>query len=579
MNEFLRLCALMRPQLGWMLLGALVSLLSLLANISLLAVSGWFLTIMAMAGLTGASINYFTPGAIVRFLAIVRTVGKYAERLVTHQATFKVIAHLRVHFYRQLEPLIPYHQLQLRSGDLMSRMQQDIDHIDNFYLRILLPLTLALISVPLVCSAVAYFSPLLALWVAAALLLLGLGIPFLSYLWCKRSAVQQVALTATLKLQLVDSVSAIKEVLVYQLTGSYQQQINRVSQELYQVELALHRRQTLFESMSFILINMMVLISLLITVPLAQQGHLAPEYIASLALLILVCVETVLALPLAMQLLPATLASARRLFEIMDKSVPQESEHPEGSAVENAVLGEVAFKRVSFSYPDAKEPVLKNINLSLQPGEKVAIIGASGAGKSTLVNLLMGFWPIEQGQLTIAGVPIAKIKAQELRQYTALMSQSGHVFKSTIADNLRLAQPNMTETQMHSALDSAGLKAWIASLPDGVNTWLGETGSGLSGGQKQRLMLAQALLRESHVLVLDEPTKGLDPLTEQSIVNKLSLHLARTQQSLIMITHKPVMLQQMDNIVVMEQGHIVAQGKHGDLLDSCAYYQDLLDYF
>ncbi|MFO6425250.1 thiol reductant ABC exporter subunit CydC [Motilimonas sp. KMU-193] len=573
MTNIVRLLRLMKPQLGVMTLGALLSLVALLANISLLAVSGWFLTIMAMAGLTGASINYFTPGAVVRFLAIVRTAGRYAERLVTHEATFRILAQLRYYFYQKLLPLLPYYQVQFQSADLLTRMQQDIDNLDNFYLRILLPFTVAIVSVPLVCAGVAYFSVTLALVLAGVLLILGIGLPYVTYRVSVAQAQQKLAVNNQLQLSLVDGIFALRELIMYQVTPKYTEHVLGLSQRLLNIEVALQRYRSLANSANFLLVNALVIFSFIILIPQVEQGHLASEYIASLALLMLVSVETVMALPLACQLLPNTLASAARLFEIVDKP------RPEFAGIEKVTKGEIVFSQLQFSYPEQTEVALKGISLSIQPGQKVAIIGPSGAGKSTLVNLLMGFWPTPVGQLSIAGTDLNAFDREDLRQHVTLMSQTGHIFNATIADNLRLANPDVTHEQMQRVCEQVGLLDFINSLEQGVDTWLGETGAGLSGGQRQRLQLAQVLLRDGQVLILDEPSKGLDNLSEQQLMAKLFHHLAQSQQTLIMVTHKPVMLAAMDKIVVMEDGQISAMGNHQHLLETCPYYRDLIDYF
>jgi ATP-binding cassette subfamily C protein CydC len=177
MKVFIRLLGILKPQLPLMMVGALLSVITILANISLLAVSGWFITLMAIAGTTGITVNYFTPAAIIRFLAIVRTAGRYAERMLTHRATFNALAHFRHYFYQQLEPLLPYYRIDLRSGDLLARLQQDIDNLDNFYLRVLLPIVVAFISVPIVCYALALYSSVIAWAMLAALLTVAVILP------------------------------------------------------------------------------------------------------------------------------------------------------------------------------------------------------------------------------------------------------------------------------------------------------------------------------------------------------------------------------------------------------------------
>ncbi|SGZ12491.1 thiol reductant ABC exporter subunit CydC [Moritella viscosa] len=587
MNPLVRLMKLLKPQLPLMLLGTLLSIITVMANIGLLAISGWFITIMAIAGLSGVTANYFTPAAIIRFLAIVRTAGRYAERLLTHRATFNTLAALRYYFYTRLEPLLPYYRVNFKSADILARLQQDIDELDNFYLRVLLPALLAICSIPLVGWAVSFISSDLAFVIVGALILVGFVLPIFILLLSKKRAQQQTKLSSELKIELVDGMASMRELLVYQISQQYQKSINRVSENYHRAELQLHRLHALATALTFLAINATVLASLYLLVPLVQTGDLKPEFVASAALLILVCFETVINMPLACQILPKVHDSAARLFEIIDKPIPDLG----GNRL--VTTGPIKFNDLSFTYPDGHDCVLKDIDLTIQQGEKVAIIGASGAGKSTLVNLLMGFWPIPpsnntpssdmvgklQPGITIDDIDLNELNTESLREHVALMSQNSHLFHATIGDNLRLANPKVTESQMRDVCQIVGLIDFIDELENGFSTWLGETGSGLSGGQKQRLCLAQVLLRNAKVLVLDEPTKGLDRHSERTIITNLFEQLEQSRQSLLLITHKPLMLQKMDKIIVMDEGTIVVQGDHKTLMETNDYYRKLLNYF
>ncbi|WP_067042313.1 thiol reductant ABC exporter subunit CydC [Moritella sp. JT01] len=587
MNPLVRLMKLLRPQLPLMLLGTLLSIITVMANIGLLAISGWFITIMALAGLSGVTVNYFTPAAIIRFLAIVRTAGRYAERLLTHRATFNTLAALRYYFYTRLEPLLPYYRVNFKSADILARLQQDIDELDNFYLRVLLPTLVAICSIPLVGWGVSFISSDLAFVIVGALILIGFVLPIFVLLLSKKRAQQQAKLSSELKVELVDGMASMRELLVYQISHQYQKSINRVSESYHRAELHLHRLHALATALTFLAINATVFASLYLLVPLVQTGDLKPEFVASAALLILVCFETVINMPLACQILPKVHNSAARLFEIIDKPIPDLG----GDTL--VTTGPIKFNDLSFTYPDGHDCVLKDIDLTILQGEKVAIIGASGAGKSTLVNLLMGFWPIPQSNntsqsdmvdtltpgITINDVDLNELNTESLREHIALMSQNSHLFHATIGDNLRLANPKVTESQMRDVCQVVGLIDFIDELENGFNTWLGETGSGLSGGQKQRLCLAQVLLRNAKALVLDEPTKGLDRHSERAIITSLFKQLEQSQQSLLLITHKPLMLQKMDKIIVMDEGMIVAQGDHKTLMETNDYYRKLLNYF
>ncbi|OUR60115.1 thiol reductant ABC exporter subunit CydC [Colwellia sp. 39_35_sub15_T18] len=594
MKVFIRLMSLLKPQLPLMLLGALLSVITVVANISLLAVSGWFITLMAIAGTTGITVNYFTPAAIIRFLAIVRTAGRYAERMLTHRATFNALAHLRHYFYQQLEPLLPYYRLDLRSGDLLARLQQDIDNLDNFYLRVLLPMVVALLSVPIVCYALALFSPTIAWLMLTALLIVALVLPLISYLSSKGLAEEKSRLESLLTEELVNGIGAIKTLLVYQVSISYQRSIISMTKQYYGVGYRLVKINASLSAMTFLLVHLSALACLYILLPQILTGQVDSKSLVAVILLVLVSFETVSSMPLALQLLPQSLASATRLFAIIDKEKPVDL----GIAEQTAKHGDICFEALTFCYPEQKSASLTNINLSIKKGEKVALIGASGAGKSTLVNLLMGFWPTgialsaekssvnpsvknkhHKGRITLAERDLSLLDPDSLRQHIALMSQQGHLFDASIADNLRLAKPDATQQEIRNVCQLVNLDTFIDTLPNGLDTWLGSTGTGLSGGQAQRLQIAQLLLRPAKVLILDEPTKGLDRHNELSVMNNILAHVKQQQQSLLVVTHKPLMLEAMDKIVLMEQGEIVAQGSHQQLASNNPYYQKLLNYF
>jgi ATP-binding cassette subfamily C protein CydC len=605
MKVFIRLIRLLKPQLPLMLLGALLSVITVLANISLLAVSGWFITLMAIAGTSGITVNYFTPAAIIRFLAIVRTAGRYGERMLTHRATFNALADLRHYFYQQLEPLLPYYRINLRSGDLLARLQQDIDNLDNFYLRVLLPMVVSLISVPIVCYALALFSPAIAWVMLSALLVVALIFPVISYFASTTLSKEKSHLESHLTEELVNGIGAIKTLLVYQVSISYQRSIASMTKQYYDVRYRLVKINAGLSAITFILINLSALACFFILLPQLSTGDVDSKSLVAVILLVLVSFETVSSMPLALQLLPQSLASATRLFAIIDKEKPTEI------GIQSVQQGDINFEHFTFSYPEQRSASLVDINLSIKAGEKVAIIGASGAGKSTLVNLLMGFWPtglalssmpglsisnlstsaasapsttpvkddLSNGRITIKGIDLSLLNQESLRQHIALMSQQGYLFDASISDNLRLAKHDVTEEQMRHVCQLVNLTSFIDSLPAGFDTWLGSTGIGLSGGQAQRLQIAQLLLRSASVLILDEPTKGLDRRNEEEVMVNILDHVKQQKQSLLVITHKPLMLEKMDKIIVMEHGRIVAQGSHKQLSSHNDYYKQLLNYF
>lgn len=574
-----RLLQLARPHLGWMLLGALLTLITTLASIGLLAISGWFLASMAVAGLAGVTFNYFTPAGVIRFLAIVRTAGRYGERLVTHNATLKLLSELRLWCYQRLEPLAPARLQGLHSGDLLNRLQNDIDRLDSLYLRIAVPVLVAALGVPGLLWLISRYDPQLVPVLLAGLLSVGVLIP----LWGQRQSKQysQTLLrqSAALRSAQLDTLSGMRELLIYGADQRQQQHCQQLSDSLLACQSERDRISAVTQAVSLIAINLTVLAGLWWLIPQIASGARPPVELAMLTLLLLAGFELVQPLPLALELLPETLAAARRLFRLTDQ--PPVRPEP-GIPATVPVRSDLQIRDLSFSYPATRNrpaslPVLQNLNLQLNQGDCLALIGPSGAGKSTLTQLLCGFWPIESGQMLLGSTDINQLAGDELRRQIAVVSQRPYLFSTTLEENLRMARPDASREQLDRACQQAGLLAFVQSLPDGYQTWLGEQGQGLSGGQARRLAIARALLQEAPLLILDEPTEGLDRQTEQALIKNLQPLLA--SRTTLLISHRPALLQLADQICILRDGKVVRQGQHQTLVQHSTYYQNLLTVF
>ncbi|MBY4675704.1 thiol reductant ABC exporter subunit CydC [Marinobacterium arenosum] len=568
-----RLLRLAKPHWRWMALGTLLSLLTLLANIGLLAISGWFLAAMAAAGLAGVTMNYFTPAGVIRFLAIVRTAGRYGERLVTHNATFKLLSELRVWFYRRLEPLAPAGLQGLRHGDLLSRLQADIDALDHFYLRVLLPGLVALVAVPLLLLVIANYDGPLALATGLALLLAGVLIP----LWLggatRAAGRATVRDGARLRAALIDGVQGLRELILYRAADRHAEQCRQFSESLADQQQRINHCAATALLASTLVVGLLVWAALWWLIPQVTSGTRPAVELVMLVLLVMASFEAVQPLPLALEQLSTTLAAARRLFDLAD----QPPLRPEPACpVELPNSHQLELVDLRFRYSPEQPPLLRGIDLQIEPGEKIALVGASGAGKSTLVQLLLGFWPLEAGQIRLGGQSIDRLPADRLRERFAVVSQHSHLFNATVADNLRLADPTASDEALQQACRAAGIHPLIASLPDGYQTYIGEGGRGLSGGQQRRLAIAQALLKPAPILILDEPTEGLDPITEREVGETLAQ--AMVDRTVILISHRPALLSHMDRVLLLEDGKLQAEGPHQTLLANTRY-AELMHWF
>ena len=541
-----RLWTLFKPYWGWMALGIILSLVTILANVGLMALSGWFIASMAIAGVAGASIDYFSPAAGIRAFAIMRTGSRYAERLVTHEATFRVLAELRHWFYIHLEPLAPAVLQHYHSGDLLSRIRADIDALENVYLRIIAPVIVAILASMFFIFYLLRFDTWLALVELVLLLIAGVLMPLIVNRLSQTAGKEIVNISTELRTQVVDSVQGLGELLIYGAAEQQAQKIDQLSQSLLSQQAKMARYNGLSQAVLSFCANLALLLVVFITIPLVSNAGLSPAYLPMLALFTLASFEAILALPLAFQTLPETLAAARRIFAIVDAK-PLVSE-PKGDSP-TVKHHDIEFKNVSFRYHKDSAKVLDNLSFSLKSGSRLGIVGASGIGKSSIINLLLRFWEADKGEIKFSGHHINAYKGDDIRQYFSVVTQQNHFFNSTIKRNLLLANRDASDEQIEAVCRVAQIHDFIETLDDGYETWVGEAGFKLSGGQLKRLTIARALLKDAPVLILDEPSEGLDSKTEKAVLNAVFEYKKET--SILLITHRKVGLDKMDNVLVL----------------------------
>ncbi|QHJ11008.1 putative ABC transporter ATP-binding protein [Paraglaciecola mesophila] len=606
MRNFIRLLRLCRPHYKAMLLGVFLTVLTVLSNVGLLAISGWFLASMAAAGIASAQMNYFTPAGIIRFLAIVRTASRYGERLVTHNATFLLLSEIRVNVFATLSQLNNQQLAMNRSADLFNRMQNDVDALDKFYLNVLLPMLVALVCVPIVIWIIAGFNPAVALICFCGILLVGVGLPLLLNKKLSRSAAQQIKRSAQLREILSDTLSGQRELAIYQATERQLAKCNQV-QKSYNVLLE-KRHKALADSdgLSLVVVQFAMLASVVILVPLVQLEQLPNVHLAMLSLFVLASFETVLSLPSAFIQLPVALSAAGRIFALHDRlpqAVDALADIPlcASKGDTNPEMQGMGLTIQNVSYQYANDPLtnalcsrpqvasehyaLQNVSFSVQANEKVALVGASGSGKSTLVNLLSGLWPEQQGSISLSrqmkapstsdiSVVAKTLSFEQRSNLIGILAQQHHIFDGSIADNLHYASPEATKAQMIQACEQAQIGQWLQGLPNGLDTRLGSAGRRLSQGQSRRLAIAQMLLRQPAILVLDEPTEGLDNQSKQAVMQAI-LHAMR-YSTVLCITHDPSLLQTMDKVIWLDEGQVKGEGSHQELLATQQEYAELV---
>lgn len=544
-----RLIALFRPYWSWMAAGAALSLATVLANVALMAVAGWFIASMALAGVTHLAFDYFTPAALIRACAIVRTGGRYLERLVTHEATLRLLARLRVWFYVRIEPLAPAGLGRVRGADLATRIQSDIDSLSNLYLRALVPVVAGGVGTLVIVAIVSAYSFPVASVALLFLLLAGAVLPCLGFASTREPARAGIALRAELHETVVDSLQGLGELQVYGAAPAYVQKVDQLSAQLIGQQKKLSHARGISQGALVVCASAAMWCTLLLAIPQVASSSLSPADVAMLAFLVLASFEAVMPIPTALQLVGESLAAARRIFDLADMSPPVQ-DRPE--PVPLTARNDLVVRHLGFRYDDTLPWVLRDLSFELPAGGRLAIVGASGAGKSTLVQLLLRFLEYSTGRIELGGVELRECAAEAVRARIAVVSQDTYLFNDTIRANLLIARPDADQASLEAACRDAQLHEFICSLPHGYDTQVGEAGTRLSGGQARRLAIARALLRDAPILVLDEPTEGLDTVTGRALMSAIVKLMEG--RSVVLITHKLTdATQAFDRMLVLDE--------------------------
>jgi thiol reductant ABC exporter CydC subunit len=485
---------------------------------------------------------------LVRFLGLARPVARYADRLASHDLALRALGRIRARVYERIEPLAPGRLEAYRRGDLLARMVGDVDALQGLYVRGLLPGVVALVVGAACILVAALILPAAAAILAGGLLVAGVPLPWLSARLARAVGRRQAVARGTLTAELVELLRGAPELVVY---GQEEQTLARV-RELDVALARLGRRDALVaglgDALTILVAGLTVTGVLAVAVSATAAGSLDPVLVATLALLALASFDAVTPLAPAARELSSTLASGRRVLEVLDRApAVREPELPVPAPPRRAP---VRLEGVTARYDPIEEPVLRDLDLELAPGRKVALVGPSGAGKTTVTRLLLRFLDPERGRVTIGGRDVREYAQADVRRHFAIAGQESYLFDSTIRENLRLARPEATDAELWAVLLLARLDAWVASLPGGLDARVGEEGSRLSGGQRQRLTLARALLTEAPVLVLDEPTAHLDPETATAVMDDVLA--AAAGRTVLLITHRPEGLERMDEVVTLD---------------------------
>ncbi len=539
LSRLLALADAPRPRAA---LAAALGALTVILGAGLMATAGY---LISRASERPAILSLTVAIVGVRFFGLSRPLTRYLERLASHDLALRVLGRVRVQVYREIEPLAPAQLEGYRQGDLLARMVADVDALQNLHLRAVGPPLVALLAGAVVVGVAAAFLPAAALVLAVGLLVGGVVVPALAGWLGRRGGRRQAAARGELSAELVEVLRAAPELVAYGGAGEAQARLRAADGAL----VRLSRRDALVGGLAdgagLAVVGATVAGVLAVAVRASADGHLDPTLIAMLALLALASFEAVQPLAGAARELSVTLAAGGRVLELADREVAVVD--PVAPLPAPAWPFAVALENVRARYAPGERAALDGVSLRLDPGCRVALVGPSGAGKTTVVNLLLRFLDPEAGRVTLAGRDLRDYRQEDVRRAIAVAGQDSHLFSASIRENVCLARPGASDEDVEAVLRQARLWSWVAGLPDGLDTEVGEEGRELSGGQRQRLVLARALLVDAPVLVLDEPTAHLDPPTARALVD--DVFAAAGDRSVLLITHRAEGLQLVEEII------------------------------
>ena len=521
--------ALYKHYFWQIVIGLSLSILTLFASVFLLSLSGWFLASTAVVGVAGLYIfNYMLPAAGVRAAAITRTASRYVERLVDHNTTFKILAYLRTLAFRKILPLSANQLAQYQKADLLNRFIVDIDALDHLYLKLFSPIVTALVMILLLFVGLSYINLPIALIITIVLTITLLAIPVIFYHAGKQLGETLAKQQSEYRALLINYLQGQAELTLFNAQHRYRTKLDKLESDW----LFHQQRQSTLMALSSALVVLIAGFLTLLVLWLITQYTLSPL----VALFVFVCLassEILAPIPGAFIFLGQVLTSATRTTTLFNQT-PDIKFIEQGKTIDLSIA-KLQFDDISFSYPNQPFAILNHFSLTINSGQHVGLIGKTGCGKSTLLNLVTLTWEANSGKVLINDIPVDQLDETTLRQIIAVVPQVITIFSDTLKQNLLIGNRQASDQQLIDVLHQVELSKLLAT-DQGLNLPLGQGGRALSGGEIRRIGIARALLHNSPLILMDEPTESLDQQTEQQIIELIKQTCKN--KTLLMVTHR-----------------------------------------
>ncbi|AQU67695.1 thiol reductant ABC exporter subunit CydD [Streptomyces niveus] len=544
--------------------------LALGSAVGLMAVSGY---LISRASEQPPVLYLMVAVTATRAFGIGRAVFRYAERLVSHDAVLRMLADLRVSVFRRLERLAPAGLRETRRGDLLSRLVADVDALQDYWLRWLLPVGSAVLVGVGAVGFTSWLLPEAGAVLAVGLLAAGVGVPLVSGARARRAERRLAPARGLLATRVAELLEGCAELTVAGALRSRIRAARAADATLTAIAARGATATALGGGLSALICGLTVAAAAYAGVGAVHDGRLPGVALAVVVLTPIAAFEAVAGLPLAVQYRQRAARGAERVWEVLDAPVPVRE--PERPATAPATPFPLEVRGLAARYPGQERDALSGVDLTLTAGKRVAVVGPSGAGKTTLAQVLLRFLDAREGGVTLGGTDAAALDGDTVRRFVGLCAQDAHLFDSSVRENLALARKDATEDDLRDALRRARLLEWVDALPAGLDTLVGEHGARLSGGQRQRLALARALLADFPVLVLDEPAEHLDLPTADALTADL---LAVTEgRTTLLITHRLQGLEAVDEVIVLDEGRVTQRGPYAELVSVAGPLRTMLE--